>query len=489
MIDCILVNAPSRVQVYQNLTEFAAVEPPVWAGLIAEYLRLKGWSVAILDAEAQGLTVQQTAMAVNEMKPRLAVFCVYGQQPSASTQCMPAALAVARLVGPGMPMAVLGTHASALPNLTAAKFPWWVIKGEGPKEVAMLLGNGDLLDMPGGVVTCPGLVDDLGATLPRQAWDLLDMTRYRAHDWHCFGRLDTRNSYASVQTSLGCSFACEFCCIQAPFGKPGMRFWPAASVLAQLDELVTKYGVKNIKIPDEMFCLNKRHVNAICDGIIERGYDINFWAYARVDTMKDDMMLAKMKRAGFNWLGVGIESGSALVRDGVEKGRFGNREIRDTVARVESHGIHIAANYIFGLPDDTLESMEETLELAQELNTPWANFYTAMAYPGSALHKRYGGRHRLPEDGPGWLGYAQHSYECFPLGTDILTREQVLDFRDRAFLTYFTDPGYLSMLGRTFDEETVEHVGRMTATGMPKRRHRDGCETLPKAEPAPLRSP
>lgn len=494
MIDCLLVNAPSRLQVYQGLaSEFAAIEPPVWAGLIAEYLRRRGWSVAILDAEADGLTIEETATKIKAYCPDIAAFCVYGNQPSASTQCMPAALAVGKLLDdadwPKVKM-FLGTHPSSLPESVLDESPAWtyVVVGEGPYQIDDELLNGWHAEK----IRRAPLIENLSETLPRQAWDELDMTKYRAHDWHCFGRLDTRNSYASLQTSLGCSFKCEFCCIQAPFGAPGMRYWSPECVLAQLEELVSVYDIKNVKIPDEMFCLNKRHVNAICDGIIERGYDVNFWAYARVDTMKDDAMLEKMKRAGFNWLGVGIESGSDFVRDGVEKGRFGNREIRDTIERVKGHGIHIAANYIFGLPDDTLESMNETLSLAQTLNTPWANFYSAQAYPGSALHKEAARRgDKLPESpgGPGWIGYSQHAYEAFPLGTRTLSRENVLDFRDQAFLTYFTDPSYLAMLKTTFDQATVDHVKKMTDMGMPKRKHRDGCETPYKADTAPLRSP
>ncbi|MEO5372605.1 MAG: hypothetical protein H7833_21255, partial [Magnetococcus sp. DMHC-1] len=87
-------------------------------------------------------------------------------------------------------------------------------------------------------------------------------------------------------------------------------------------------------------------------------------------------------QAGFRWLCLGIESGSSFVRDGADK-TIDNRAIRQTVQRIHDAGIHIIGNYIFGLPDDSLESMEETLNLAMDLNCAFANFYAAMAYPGS----------------------------------------------------------------------------------------------------------
>ena len=109
--------------------------------------------------------------------------------------------------------------------------------------------------------------------MPGVAWDLLPMTRYRAHNWHCFGDLE-REPYAAIYTTLGCPYHCSFCCIQAPFkaGEQMMglradansyRFWtPAQVVLEEIDLLVNKYGVRNIKFADEMFVLNQRHVSA-----------------------------------------------------------------------------------------------------------------------------------------------------------------------------------------------------------------------------------
>ena len=490
-VDLLLVTPPSRLEVYQQLSnDLAAIEPPVWSGLIASFIRNRGYNVRMLDAEAEGLTHEQTADAVVRTNPRLAVFVIYGQQPSASTQCMPGGAKVCRLVkaaASDLPTMVMGTHASALPQRTLLQEPYkYVCQGEGPYTVLGLLealaGERKLTDVPGLWYMDRGLpqfnppaekIRNLDVELPGQAWDMLDMSKYRAHNWHCFDDLGSRNRYASLQTSLGCPYHCSFCCINAPFGGAGIRYWSSANVLQQIDVLVNKYGVKNIKIPDEMFVLNKSHVLEICDGIIERGYKLNIWAYARIDTVKD-VFLEKLKKAGFNWLAIGIESGSKHVRDGVEKGRFGEREIVQTVTKIRDHGIYVAANYIFGLPDDTHETMRETLDMALHLNAEWANFYCAMAYPGSALHdlakqKKW----RLPEDegGPGWIGYSQHAYESMPLATDTLQYAEVLDFRDKAFDQYFTNPSYLSMLRGKFGEAVVDHIGQMTSHKLKRRHH------------------
>ena len=147
--------------------------------------------------------------------------------------------------------------------------------------------------------------------------------------------------------------------------------------------LVSRYGVRNIKIADEMFVLNRRHVSAICDGIIERGYDLNLWAYARVDTVKEGM-LDKLRAAGFRWLAFGIEAASDEVRGAVDKS-FDQDLIYSTLDKVRRAGIHVIGNYIFGLPDDDLDSMHATLDLALGIELRIRQFLLDDGLPGVAF--------------------------------------------------------------------------------------------------------
>ena len=129
--------------------------------------------------------------------------------------------------------------------------------------------------------------------------------------------------------------------------------------------------------------------------------------------------------------------------------------------------INIIGNYIFGLPEDTTETMEETLRLAQDLECEFANFYTAMAYPGSPLHDQ-AVQHgwQLPET---WSGYSQHAVDTLPLPTRHLPAGEVLRFRDQAFTTYFTDERYLSFVQKKFGSDTVSHIKEMTSHRLDRR--------------------
>lgn len=490
-IDIVLVNPGDRKQVYQDLgRDFAAIEPPFWIAVIAAYLRNHGFSVKIVDSNAENIPPEDTALIVNGLNPRLTAVIVYGSHPSASTQNMTIAGRICAELKKktSSKVAIGGLHPSALPKKTLEKEQVdFVIEGEGPSTLKALLSalKGDKRDfsaVPGLWFMQDGkvqgthkakLINDLDQGLPLAAWDLLPMKVYKAHNWHCFDNLEDRTPYGAIYTSLGCPFSCVFCCINTPFGKPGIRYRSPGLVIDEIGALVGSYGVRNLKIVDELFVLSEKHYMGIVDLIIKRGYDLNIWAYARIDTI-NYKNLPRMKRAGINWLGLGIESASPLVRDGANK-QMRRKDITEVVRRVQDAGIRVGANYIFGLPDDNLETMEETLDMAIELNTEWANFYSAMAYPGSRLYEiAINERWPLPYN---WHGYSQHSYETLPLPTKHLSSEEVLKFRDNAFHRYFEGEKYLRMVEAKFGLKVRRHIEQMTGIKL-KRRLLDDREPL-----------
>lgn len=309
------------------------------------------------------------------------------------------------------------------------------------------------------------LIEDLDEGLPLAAWDLLPMHKYRAHNWHCFDDIENRTPYGAIYTSLGCPYSCVFCCINAPFGKSGIRYRSPKLVIEEIGVLVETYGIKNLKIVDELFVLREEHYMTIVDLILQRGYDLNMWAYARVDSIRFEN-LDRMKKAGINWLGLGIESASELVRDGAHK-QMRRKDITGVVRRIQDAGIRVGANFIFGLPDDTRETMQETLDFALELNAELANFYCAMAYPGSKLYDiAIAEKWPLPDT---WHGYSQHAYETLPLPTKYLSAKEVLQFRDDAFHAYFTNAKYLTMLTDKFGDKVRHHVQKMASIRLKRR--------------------
>jgi anaerobic magnesium-protoporphyrin IX monomethyl ester cyclase len=487
-VDALIINPSALSEIYQDLSrDLAAIEPPIWAALIANHLRARNYGTDILDCEGLGLTVAQTLDRIADYDARLIVVVAYGQQPSASTQNMHAASALCaaiKEVSPDKKVILVGGHVSALPERTMREEKTdFVCQGEGPATIDGLLQTSDLADSSQ-LEKVPGLwyrkdgaarftlaasvipQADLDRELPGMAFDLLPMDRYRAHNWHCFDHITQRQPYASLYTSLGCPFRCSFCCINAPFGKSSFRYWSPEFIIKQFDVLAEKYHVRNIKIADEMFVLREPHFLELCRLLKQRNHGFNIWAYSRIDTVKPQH-LAELKAAGVNWLALGIESKSKFVRDGVSKGRFSDDDIDRIVQQIKNAGIHVIGNFIFGLPDDNFETMNETLDMALDMNCEMANFYSAMAYPGSQLYDLAVKESiALPET---WLGYSQHAYETLPLATKHVSAGDVLAFRDYAWTEYFTNPRYLALVNEKFGRETLRHITEMTARQLRRR--------------------
>ena len=111
------------------------------------------------------------------------------------------------------------------------------------------------------------------------------------------------------------------------------------------------------------------------------------WAYSRVDTIRRPGLLQLVRDAGIKWLCLGIESADKNVRLEVSKGKFEDVDITKVIEQVHDAGIEVMANYIVGLPGDTHESMQKTLDFSLELCTSGWNTYAAMALPGIQLYK------------------------------------------------------------------------------------------------------
>lgn len=492
-MDILFIHPNAAKKIYQDLAkDYAAIEPPIWAGMLTAHCLNRGFSADILDCEAWHLTEEEAVKTVVGINPRIACFVVYGQQPSASSQNMEGAVSLAehlKKAAPEVKILFVGGHVAALPQDVLANHPCvdFVCQNEGVYTISTLLKTNlkDNLEKVLGlgyrvegqvVLNKPSPIvakEDLPRELPGVAWERLPKKRYRTALWHSLPNETKRQPFAALYTSLGCPMRCSFCMIniinrqenEYSDGSAVFRYWDPDFIIKQFDYFA-KEGIKNIKIADELFVLNQNHFMKLCQLIIERGYDFNIWCYSRIDTVKEHF-LETLKKAGVNYLALGIESGNAKVRKDVTKGKFEEVNIRDIVGKIRAHGINVAANYIFGLPEDDLNSMQETLNLALELNTEMANFYSAMAYPGSPL---YGTAikegWKLPET---YAGYSQHSYLCQPLPTKYLSAEQVLAFRDKAWQVYHTNPKFLKLLEEKFGKAASDETLRSTTIKLKRK--------------------
>jgi anaerobic magnesium-protoporphyrin IX monomethyl ester cyclase len=491
--DVLFINPGNAQAIYQGLAStVAAIEPPTWALLLAESCRSQGNSVAILDANAERLSIPDQVMRVRDLSPRLVVFVVYGQNVNAGTANMSGAIELSsalKVTDSNIKIAYVGSYVQALPVKALTEEPsidfcftnegvyalWEVLKIKdfnteslaGIKGIAYRQDNSEIkINLASPIVPTRRMDLDL----PGYAWDLLPfkykpLDLYRAPAWHANYNEALRSPYAAIQTSLGCNFGCSFCMInilnrndESEVGVAstykGMRFWSTEFVLKQFD-ILSELGVKTIKITDEMFLLYKKHYVPLCTELSKKPYakDLMMWSYSRIDTVTDPEFLKVVRSAGIRWLALGIESADKSVRLEVTKGNFEDVDIERVVKQVEDAGINVMANYIVGLPGDDAESMKRTLKFSKKLNTAGWNMYAAMALPGSELYK-YALENdvELPNT---YSAFSFHSENTLPLRTELLTAAEILRFRDESFIEYHSSEEFKQVILNKFGQESL----------------------------------
>lgn len=490
-LDVLFVSADSSIQAYQALAEtYAAIEPPTWSLLLAESCRGKGFEAAILDCTAERLSITDAVECIREANPRLVVFVVYGQNPNSGTTNMIGNSKLADTLREQYPeyrTCFVGSHVSALPLQVLADHNGidLVLYNEGVYALHNLLASSladeDILKTHGvghklhgrPTLNPPEQVvpqDRMDIDLPGYAWDLLPYDKrpldlYRSHFWHAGFDHGNRTPFAALYTSLGCRFKCDFCMINivnrtsdaedtVSAHSPMMRYWSPELMLREFEKL-NQLGVETIRLSDEMFFLDKRHYEPLLNGIIDRGYQNRMWSYSRVDTVRPQH-LDLFRRAGVEWFCLGIEAANQVIRKEVSKGTFKEINIREVCHTVRESGINIISNFIFGFPDDDLNSLCQTRDLAMELNTEMTNVYACQALPGSPLY--------YTAQKNGWTipnqyeGFAFLAYDCLPLPTKHLSAAEVLQFRDDAWHKIFSNPDYLKLVESKFGPKQRNNV-------------------------------
>jgi anaerobic magnesium-protoporphyrin IX monomethyl ester cyclase len=208
-------------------------------------------------------------------------------------------------------------------------------------------------------------------TLPMPARHLLPISKYHALGFP-----------VSIITSRGCPHQCIFCLGRRMVG-PRVRFRSAVRVADEIETLLD-LGFTRINIADDLFTASKKRVRAFCDEIIRRSLSFTWSAFARVDTVSEEV-LRLMRRAGCDAVSFGIESGNPEMLRRIKKG-ITLDQARHAVSLCKNVGILPHASFMVGLPGETVETMQDSLAFAAELDIAHGYHFLA-PFPGTAIRE------------------------------------------------------------------------------------------------------
>jgi anaerobic magnesium-protoporphyrin IX monomethyl ester cyclase len=370
---------------------------PLGALYAAAAVRAQGYDVALFDAMLAESEAEWSS-ALDRHRPRYAVLyedsfnylskmCLLRMRQAALTM-----IDAAR--DRGVVVIAAGSDASDHPDLYLDRGAAAVVAGEGEVTLVELLDvlsgreNRPLDGVPGvvvrsanGAITRTGrreIIRDLDA-LPRPAWDLVDVERYR-RAWH------QRHGYFSMNivTTRGCPYHCNWC------AKPiyGQRY-TARSVEAVVDEIAwlkDTYAPDHLWIADDIFGLKPGWIEGFADQIVERRALVPFKCLLRADGVSD-AVVAALKRAGCQTAWIGAESGSQRILDAMEKG---TRVEQIAAAARRLHGATIGVGFFlqFGYPGETLEDIELTLRMVRACRPDDIGVSVSYPLPGTPFYNR-----------------------------------------------------------------------------------------------------
>jgi anaerobic magnesium-protoporphyrin IX monomethyl ester cyclase len=211
--------------------------------------------------------------------------------------------------------------------------------------------------------------------LPFPARDLLKNEKYKLPI--------NGEKFTLLSIGRGCPFSCIYCLSNKYYGKK-FRKRSVENVIAEIEECVNIYGIKNFLFWGESFTLDQKYGEQICDEILKRNIKIIWSTASRVDTL-NSVLLEKMKKAGCAMLSLGVESMSQEVLNKAKKGTTPEMSEK-AVAMVKKAGIRSMGHIIFGLPGDTRESAKKSAAFACQ-NFDYAQFYCAVPYPKTELEE------------------------------------------------------------------------------------------------------
>jgi radical SAM superfamily enzyme YgiQ (UPF0313 family) len=277
-----------------------------------------------------------------------------------------------------------------------------VVKGEGEVTICEIA---DVLERGGSLAEVKGLIYrertgeiietanrpyncDLDR-LPFPAWHLMPYKKYNINE---LGKIAATGTF--VLGSRGCPFGCEFCSLLIQGRKRRVR--SKENICDEIEWLIKKFKYKSFHFIDPTWPINKKEGIAFAQEMIKRGLHkkIIWGTETRLDVV-DEELLRQLYKAGCRKVMYGIESGSQLILDQVNK-KNDLQKVRQVIAWSHKYKLSPAGFFIIGLPGETKADIEKTIELALSLKLHFAKFSGFVPYPGTPLYEKLLAEKALP---------------------------------------------------------------------------------------------
>jgi len=446
----VLINPPVT---YSKTEVGGTITPPLGIAYLAAYAREKGIPVKVIDAVGEkpeqitqwknyslrGMTFEEILAEIPKETKLVGVSNLF-------TFSFPIVEGLLKKVKKqGIKTVVGGAHPSAVPEevLKSSSIDY-VIISEGEESLVALydyvIGRRRTLNIDGIGYKVKGkikinpkkhFIKDLDS-LPYPARDLLPMKNYwKTREAHG----PTKDRWTPILSSRGCPYNCTFC--TSPLWNFCWRARSPENVVNEIEYCVRKMGIREFHFEDENMTLDKKRLLDICKEIIRRDLNITWQTPNGIRaSVTDEEMLEAMNKSGCTHITVAPESGSERVLNEIINKKQNLESVERVVTTANKLGMRTAAFFILGLPGETKDDLEKTVEFGKKLaklGLDEVDFGLFVPLPGSELYK-----HLEKED----LEKLKEANYMEDLSKAIswskyVTDEELKNYRRRAYLSFY----------------------------------------------------
>lgn len=225
--------------------------------------------------------------------------------------------------------------------------------------------------------------------LPMPAWEMIDFPLYyRDHsNWYNPKGHDIKISIPILSTR-SCPYDCNFCSAHKTMGR-GFRKRSPLNVVDEIEYHVNQYGHNYFGFTDDNLTLDKKHVLAVCNEISRRGLDIQFESFSGYNLASLDYeVVDALASAGCIYANLPIEHGCDWMRNEIIGKRLDREKIFEVMSLCRKHKIQTRPMFIMGFPEDTPETLQETVKMIEELAPDMVDIFTLIPFPGTKIFRQ-----------------------------------------------------------------------------------------------------
>ncbi|MFK5954645.1 MAG: radical SAM protein [Desulfobacterium sp.] len=369
-----------------RITDDDAQAVPMGLYYLGALLKDKEIDVTLVNLAAVQAPLPHLEQLLEQHLPDIVGFSLL----NASRHCAMDGAALAKALNPDVTVVFGGPGATFLATHLFSVCPAldYIVKGEGENSFSQLVNHM--------ISNTPGLPHDIKGLVFRHDQTLMD-----TGEPTLLGDLDslvhpaTYFDYQHISLSRGCPGRCRFCGSPQFWGKSHVRFHSATWFVDEMALLIQR-GITHFFISDDTFTMDKARVLAVCGEIIQRNLACTWVAISRVDFL-DEEILFNMRRAGCIQISFGVESGSETIRKALGK-PFKTQRIVKAFEMTRAFGILPRAYIIYGSPGETPGTIQETVDLIEQIKPLSLISYILVLFPGTQLYNDLLSRKKISAD-------------------------------------------------------------------------------------------